>query len=128
GLVASEVVTATRVRAVTVDDGVNLVLSTLVGARAFTGSLIAFAKVQGIMTGRPILFPGQRAFNAIVALAIFGLAVWVVADGSTGAYWAMGGLALLLGTLAVIPIGVADMPVVISLLNALTRLAAAAAR
>src|SRR5690606_574694 len=67
------------------------------------------------------------AFNAIVALAIFGLAVWVVADGSTGAYWAMGGLALLLGILAVIPIGGADMPVVISLLNAFSGLAAAAA-
>lgn len=126
-LVAAEVVTSTRLEAVTVDDGVNIVLSTLVGALAFTGSLIAFAKLQGIMPGRPILFPGQRAFNAIVALAIFGLAVWVVADGSTGAYWAMGSLALLLGILAVIPIGGADMPVVISLLNAFSGLAAAAA-
>ena len=78
-LVAAEVVTSTRLEAVTVDDGVNIVLSTLVGALAFTGSLIAFAKLQGIMPGRPILFR-QRAFNAI-APRHFGL-VWVVADGS----------------------------------------------
>src|SRR5690606_8534172 len=126
-LVSAEVVPTTRLVPATVDDGGDIVISTLVGALAFTGSLIAFAKLQGLMPGRPTLFPGQRALNAIPARAIFGLAVSVVADGSTGAYWAMGSLALLLGILAVIPIGGADMPVVISLLNAFSGLAAAAA-
>src|SRR5690606_31981906 len=91
------------------------------------GSVIAFAKLQGIMPGRPILFAGQRALNAVIALAMFAFGVWMVAAESTFAYWATGALGLILGVTAVIPIGGADMPVVISLLNSLSGLAAAAA-
>jgi NAD(P) transhydrogenase subunit beta len=126
-LVAAEVVVSSGLVGITADNRVNIVLSTLVGAVTFTGSVIAFAKLQGIMPGRPILFAGQRALNAVIALAMFAFGVWMVAAESTFAYWATGALGLILGVTAVIPIGGADMPVVISLLNSLSGLAAAAA-
>ena len=112
--------------------GVTMMLGTLIGAVTFSGSFIAFAKLQGLMTGNPITFPGQNFFNG----AIF-LGVLVVATGSVGAvslgappltlFWIFLGAALVLGVLIVIPIGGADMPVVISLLNSYSGLAASAA-
>jgi NAD(P) transhydrogenase subunit beta len=99
----------------------------LLGGITFTGSLMAFAKLQELVKGTPITYPGQNVLNLILfggALAIFiGL---VVSPGHTILFYAMCALALLFGVLLVLPIGAADMPVVIALLNSYAGLASAA--
>jgi len=101
--------------------------SGLIGGLTFWGSLVAFGKLQDILSGNPVLFPGRHVVNALLALSALGLAAAVVADpGNTTLYWALVGVASLLGVLTVIPIGGADMPVVISLLNSYSGLAACA--
>ena len=103
------------------------VLSIVIGAVSFAGSVLAFAKLQALLTGTPITYPGQQIVNALLALAIVGLAVMIVLVGSIPLYFvALLILALVLGVAFVLPIGGADMPVVISLLNAFTGLAVAA--
>ena len=103
------------------------VFSIVVGGISFAGSMIAFAKLQELMTGRPITYPGQQVVNGLVVLAIIGLGAYEVGFGNlTSVYVALLGLALVLGVAFVLPIGGADMPVVISLLNAFTGLAVAA--
>jgi NAD(P) transhydrogenase subunit beta len=109
------------------ETSVSIMVSTVIGALTFTGSFIAFAKLQGILPGRPLVFLGQRALNAVIAATIVGVALWAALTGDTTGYWIVGGLSLLLGLSAVVPIGGADMPVVISLLNSFSGLAAAAA-
>jgi H+-translocating NAD(P) transhydrogenase subunit beta len=107
---------------------VSLVLSAIIGAVSFAGSIIAFLKLQEVMTGRPLTYPGQQFVNAVVLLAIIGLAVWFVVTLGTLPPWGYVALllaALLLGVLFVLPIGGADMPVVISLLNSFTGVAVA---
>jgi NAD(P) transhydrogenase subunit beta len=107
---------------------VSLVLSAIIGAISFSGSIIAFLKLQEAMTGRPITYPGQQIVNGIVLLTILGLGVWCVATLGVLPPWAYPVLllaALLLGVLFVLPIGGADMPVVISLLNSFTGVAVA---
>ena len=92
-------------------------IGTAIGAVTFTGSIIAFAKLQGIMSGAPITFPGQHALNALLGLLLIALVVWFC-DAQTGAlFWSIALLAFLIGVLIIIPIGGADMPVVISMLN-----------
>jgi len=106
--------------------GVTLVLSLLIGTVTLTGSYIAFAKLQGIMRGAPVVFPFQKPLNFIVlagALVIGGL--FVAGLGGTTLLLEVTVMAALLGVLLVIPIGGADMPVVISLLNSYSGLAAA---
>jgi NAD(P) transhydrogenase subunit beta len=99
----------------------------VVGGISFAGSAIAFAKLQGILTGTPITYPGQQIVNAVLALAILVLAVIDIAVVSSPAYFVpILVLALVFGVAFVIPIGGADMPVVISLLNAFTGLSVAA--
>ncbi len=106
---------------------VSTVLSALIGSISFAGSMIAFAKLQELLSGRPITFPGQNIFNIAVLLATIGLGVALVAGvHDQWVLWLLVGLALLFGVLFVLPIGGADMPVVISLLNAFTGLAASA--
>jgi H+-translocating NAD(P) transhydrogenase subunit beta len=106
---------------------VSTVLSALIGSISFAGSMIAFAKLQELLSGRPITFPGQNIFNIAVLLATVALGVALVAGvHDQWVLWLLVGLALLFGILFVLPIGGADMPVVISLLNAFTGLAAAA--
>jgi NAD(P) transhydrogenase subunit beta len=104
-----------------------IVLSALIGSVSFAGSMIAFAKLQELISGRPITYPGQKLVNALLFAAILAVGVAVVAGYEQ--QWTMaailGGSALF-GILFVLPIGGADMPVVISLLNAFTGLAAAA--
>ena len=101
-------------------------LGIAIGAISFTGSLIAFAKLQEIMPGRPMLFPARHVINALVALAIVGLGVYIAVGHATPTtVWSVFGLALLLGVLVVVPIGGGDMPVMISILNSLTGVAAA---
>ena len=104
-----------------------IVLSVLIGSITLTGSLIAFAKLQELMTTSPISYPGQQVVNGLIALAALGLCVTVALDPTQlTAFWALMGLALVLGVLLVIPIGGADMPVVISLLNSYSGIAACA--
>jgi NAD(P) transhydrogenase subunit beta len=109
------------------ETSVVVVLSLAIGSVTFSGSFVAFGKLQGIITGRPIMLPGGQALNALLALTIAGLGIWATASDSVAVYWAIVAVSLLLGVLAVIPIGGADMPVVISLLNSLSGVAAAMA-
>jgi H+-translocating NAD(P) transhydrogenase subunit beta len=97
------------------------------GLITFTGSLMAFGKLQGVITGAPITYPGQNASNLLMFFAAIVGLVWVIADPSQfGIFLVIGVVGLLLGILFVLPIGGADMPVVISLLNSYAGLAAAA--
>ncbi|MBI2267499.1 MAG: NAD(P)(+) transhydrogenase (Re/Si-specific) subunit beta [Armatimonadetes bacterium] len=108
-------------------NALSIMFGTIIGSISFTGSLIAFGKLQEILPGRPLLFPGQNAVNGLVFLGILGLAASQVAGPHNQTlFLVLGGCALLIGVLGVIPIGGADMPVVISLLNSCTGLAAAA--
>ena len=107
---------------------VSLVLSAIIGSISFAGSIVAFLKLQELMTGRPVTYPGQQVVNGFVLLAILSLTAWFVATLGTLPAWgylALLGCALLLGVLFVLPIGGADMPVVISLLNSFTGVAVA---
>jgi NAD(P) transhydrogenase subunit beta len=110
-----------------VETGIAIQLGILIGAVTLTGSLIAFAKLQELMSGKPITFPAQQAANAVVFVAILALSAYQIAtpDPLLWVFWSATGLSLLLGVLLVIPIGGADMPVVISLLNSYSGIAAA---
>ena len=96
---------------------VEMALGTVIGAITFSGSLIAFAKLQGIMSGSPITFKFQHPLNALVALVIVFALVYFVDTEAYAMFWLMVGLAFLIGFLIIIPIGGADMPVVVSMLN-----------
>ena len=103
------------------------VFSIVIGSISFAGSMVAFAKLQELMTGRPITYPGQQVVNGLLAAAIVGFAVAALAIASVPfSFISLMVLALVLGIAFVLPIGGADMPVVISLLNACTGLAVAA--
>jgi len=103
------------------------IFSGIIGTVCFLGSLIAFGKLQGIITGNAILLPGRHFINAILLLACVVLGVMIVRDPSNYMlYWILVAIGSALGVTAVIPIGGADMPVVISLLNSYSGLAAAA--
>jgi NAD(P) transhydrogenase subunit beta len=103
------------------------VLSALIGSISFSGSIIAFAKLQELIGGRPITYPGQNAVNASIVLGTVALGVAIVANvEGEWAIWALVAAAAAFGVMFVLPIGGADMPVVISLLNAFTGLAASA--
>ena len=106
---------------------VSIVLSALIGSISFAGSMIAFGKLQELISGRPIVFVGQNVVN--VAILGSGAALGIALIAGWDEQWALIaliGLALLFGVMFVLPIGGADMPVVISLLNAFTGLAASA--
>jgi proton-translocating NAD(P)+ transhydrogenase subunit beta len=107
--------------------GLPDVFAIIIGAISFAGSMIAFSKLQGLMTGTPITYPGQHAVNATLALAILVAAgVLLALNSPVVILAALLMLALVLGVAFVLPVGGADMPVVISLLNACTGLAVAA--
>ena len=109
------------------DETVSIVLSALIGSISFAGSVVAFAKLQELVSGRPIVFPGQNVVNVLVLLGAAALGVAAVAGAEDQwLLYALIGLAVLFGVMFVLPIGGADMPVVISLLNAFTGLAASA--
>ncbi|TMK33144.1 MAG: NAD(P)(+) transhydrogenase (Re/Si-specific) subunit beta [Actinobacteria bacterium] len=109
------------------DVGISIMLSALIGSVSFAGSLVAFGKLQELISGRPIVYPGQKLVNGALLAALLVLAIVVLAgqQRQTLVIALLCG-ALLFGVLFVLPIGGADMPVVISLLNAFTGLAAAA--
>jgi NAD(P) transhydrogenase subunit beta len=104
-----------------------IVLGTLIGGVTVTGSVIAFLKLSERMRGAPITYPGQQIVNALIGLGILATCVVVALDPLVlEPYWGLVAAALVLGVLLVIPIGGADMPVVISLLNSYSGLAACA--
>jgi len=109
------------------DTSITMQLSLLIGAVTLTGSLVAWAKLQEVMTGKPIIYPGQKALNALMFLAVVGLSVYQVSvpESLLWPFYAVLVISLLLGVTLVIPIGGADMPVVISLLNSYSGIAAA---
>jgi H+-translocating NAD(P) transhydrogenase subunit beta len=104
----------------------EVLFGVLVGCVSFSGSAIAFAKLQELMTGRPVTYPAQQVINAIVAVAIVALAIGTLVTGSVPLLVATAVLSLVLGVIFVLPIGGADVPVLISLLNSFTGLAVAA--
>ncbi|MFZ1879781.1 MAG: NAD(P)(+) transhydrogenase (Re/Si-specific) subunit beta [Gaiellaceae bacterium] len=109
------------------DVSIAILLSALIGSISFSGSLIAFAKLQELIQGRPITYTGQKLVNAALFLTLVGIGVAIVAGAEhQSLLWIVLAGALVFGVLFVLPIGGADMPVVISLLNAFTGLAAAA--
>jgi NAD(P) transhydrogenase subunit beta len=106
---------------------IAIAASGLIGAVTFCGSLVAFGKLKGLIGDGAVLFSGQQVINAFLAAAALALSCWVVIDPANGmAYWLLVGVASVLGVLLVIPVGGADMPVVVALLNSYSGLAAAA--
>ncbi|WP_372782559.1 NAD(P)(+) transhydrogenase (Re/Si-specific) subunit beta [Phenylobacterium sp.] len=114
--------------AVQLESLIELSLGLAIGAITFTGSVIAFAKLNGNMSGAPILLPARHLLNLALALAIVAMIVVLVMSGGAAlwAFWAIFALALIVGVTLIIPIGGADMPVVVSMLNSYSGWAAAA--
>jgi H+-translocating NAD(P) transhydrogenase subunit beta len=104
----------------------EVLLGVLIGTVSFAGSIIAFAKLQELMTGRPVTYPGQQAINATVGLGALGLIAAILVTSSSSALWVLLAVSFVLGVIFVLPIGGADVPVLISLLNSFTGLAVAA--
>jgi NAD(P) transhydrogenase subunit beta len=125
-LVAAVAVVEASTDAIPHETAVTIMISIVIGTVTFTGSFVAYGKLQGIITGRPLLFRGQQFVNGVLTVAAIGVAIWTLTSGDPVGYWVMAAISLLIGVLAVIPIGGADMPVVISLLNSFSGMAAAA--
>jgi NAD(P) transhydrogenase subunit beta len=104
----------------------EVLLGILIGTVSFSGSAIAFAKLQELMTGRPVTYPGQQFINAIVGVVALGFIVTILVTSSTVLMWVLLAVAFVLGVAFVLPIGGADVPVLISLLNSFTGIAVAA--
>ena len=96
---------------------VEMSLGTAIGAVTFTGSVIAFGKLQGLITGKPLVFPGQHPLNAALGVLLVLIVIWFCIAQPAVAFWLIVLLSLALGLLLIVPIGGADMPVVISMLN-----------
>ncbi len=105
---------------------VELGLGVAIGAITFSGSVIAFLKLSGRMGGNPIMLPGRPVINLGLLAGILGLVAYFVADQSAWVFWTITALSFVIGFLLIIPIGGADMPVVISMLNSYSGWAAAA--
>ena len=97
---------------------IESVLGLLIGAIAFSGSAIAFAKLQGFITAQAITYPAQHLINAILGIIIIALSVYFIISGNINCFYILTATSIILGLLMVLPIGGADMPVVISVLNA----------
>lgn len=114
--------------AVPLDVNISMLLDVLIGGVTFTGSFLAFAKLQGLISGSPITFPFQQPFNLLLLGGyLVGSAYLIITPDSLPIFLAVVAVSLVLGVMFVIPIGGGDMPVVISLLNSLSGIAAAAA-
>ena len=96
---------------------IEMSIGAAVGAITFSGSVIAFLKLQGIMSGSPITFKGQHPLNAIILISIIALIYLLCSTQSSNLFWILLAVSFLIGFLLIIPIGGADMPVVISMLN-----------
>jgi H+-translocating NAD(P) transhydrogenase subunit beta len=109
-----------------IDTGIAIVLSLLIGSVTFTGSMIAFGKLQGIVTGKVVKYPGQHTINLILIIVVLTAGGYIVANPQTPEIvLVVMAISLILGVLLVLPIGGADMPVAVSLLNSYSGLAAA---
>ncbi|HTK36144.1 MAG TPA: NAD(P)(+) transhydrogenase (Re/Si-specific) subunit beta [Caulobacteraceae bacterium] len=119
---------ATPDGAVKLQSLIELSVGVAIGAVTFTGSLIAFAKLNGNMSGAPIMLPARHLLNIALAVVLVALVVVLAASGGDAkwAFWGVFALALILGVTLIIPIGGADMPVVVSMLNSYSGWAAAA--
>ncbi len=104
---------------------IEMSIGAAVGAITFSGSIIAFLKLRGIMSGSPVTFPGQHYLNLILGITIFVLIFYLCKSQSDSFYWTVIAISFLIGILLIIPIGGADMPVVISMLNSYSGWAAA---
>jgi NAD(P) transhydrogenase subunit beta len=104
---------------------IEMSIAVVIGAITFTGSVVAFTKLQGLVGGNPVVFTGQHPLNLVIGLVIVAIGVAFGVTQSYEAFWLMTALALLIGVLIIIPIGGADMPVVISMLNSYSGWAAA---
>jgi NAD(P) transhydrogenase subunit beta len=104
---------------------IEMSLGTVIGAITFSGSIVAFAKLQELVKGAPITFKGQHSINALLGLLLLVLVFWLVTSNNEQSFWAVIVLSLLIGFLIIIPIGGADMPVVVSMLNSYSGWAAA---
>ena len=96
---------------------IEMSIGVAIGAITFSGSVIAFAKLQGIMSGKPLVFPMQHPLNAGIGILIVLMIVWFCIDQSDGVFWVIVLLSFAIGFLLILPIGGADMPVVVSMLN-----------
>ncbi|HWA89402.1 MAG TPA: NAD(P)(+) transhydrogenase (Re/Si-specific) subunit beta [Rhizomicrobium sp.] len=105
---------------------IEMSLGVAIGAITFAGSIIAFAKLNGNMSGAPILLPMRHPLNILIALGIAALIVYFAMDQQAWTFWAIAGLSFVFGITLIIPIGGADMPVVVSMLNSYSGWAAAA--
>ncbi|HNS44359.1 MAG TPA: NAD(P)(+) transhydrogenase (Re/Si-specific) subunit beta, partial [Alphaproteobacteria bacterium] len=104
---------------------IEMSLGVAIGAITFTGSIIAWGKLQGVISGKPVTFAGQHMFNAALGLGLIALIVLLCITGSVSVFWTIIFLSLALGVLLIIPIGGADMPVIVSMLNSYSGWAAA---
>jgi len=104
---------------------IEMAIGAAVGAITFSGSVIAFLKLQGIMSGAPITFKGQHFLNALILISIVVLTFYLCTTQSSNLFWILIAISFLIGFLIIIPIGGADMPVVISMLNSYSGWAAA---
>ncbi len=104
---------------------IEMALGVVIGAITFSGSVIAFSKLQGLVSGAPVVFPGQHFVNAFLGLAILALLAYFCFEQTPWIFWTMTALAFVVGVLIIIPIGGADMPVVVSMLNSYSGWAAA---
>ncbi len=104
---------------------IEMSLGASIGAITFTGSIIAFLKLRGIMSGSPITFAGQHFLNLILGIGLVGLIFFLCKTQTSSLFWTIVAISFLLGILLIIPIGGADMPVVISMLNSYSGWAAA---
>ena len=105
---------------------IELGLGVAIGAITFSGSVIAFLKLNGNMGGKPIMLPGRHVINIALLAGILGLIAYFVTDQSAWIFWTITGLSFVIGFLLIVPIGGADMPVVVSMLNSYSGWAAAA--
>jgi len=96
---------------------IEMSIGTFIGAITFSGSVLAFGKLQGIISGTPVVFKFQHFLNAMIFLLIIVLIIFFVIDQSSTIFWSIVVISIFLGFLVVIPIGGADMPVVVSMLN-----------
>ncbi|MDA1278944.1 MAG: NAD(P)(+) transhydrogenase (Re/Si-specific) subunit beta [Chloroflexi bacterium] len=132
GAASAVVATAELVRLIDRGDGIaedvsiTIMASVIVGGVTFTGSFIAFGKLQGLVTSRPVLLPVRNVINVALLIGMIASTVWLIVDPSITPFLIAGAIALALGVLVVIPIGGADMPVIIALLNSYSGIAGAA--
>lgn len=114
-------------QAIPLDANISMLLDVFIGGVTFTGSMVAFAKLQGLISGSPITFPLQQPINVLLLVGFVVASAYFVGTPDIPVFLALVTISLLLGVLFVIPIGGGDMPVVISLLNSLSGVAASAA-